>query len=462
MKKISVIVVLLLVLVYELSLNTQETGKDKTTYFVDRKSSKVKNYQIKQTINVDSVETSFPVEFSQAIAKGNQYIAYYDKNKNFCIAYRKLKEKSFHKTILNSKITWDSHNFTEIIVDKQGYIHVSGNMHNAPLNYWRSKKTYDASEFEDIHYMIGLEEDSVTYPHFLKTNDGNLLFHYRYGRSGNGYEVYNSWHPETKTWSRFLDKPLIDGEGKRNAYMTGPIHDKDGYYHLYWVWRETPDCATNNTFSYARSKDLKHWESAAGKTVAIPMVYEEKELIVDSSDKTFGTGMLNGVQAHTLDSKNRVVLCNMKYDSLGNSQLYVYRLNEKKIWKEKCITNWNYHFGFEGYGSIEFEIQLNGMRTLKKRKLGITYYHTKYGTGEIILNEKTLEPIEIREFVPQYPKDLKFLRTKGQYSKPLEVKIKKLGKFILRWETMVSSRSRDRKPKGKLPPNNILEVIELK
>lgn len=458
MKKIFFVVLLLLVSFGE--LNAQKTEEDKTTYFVDLKPNKIKNYQIKQTILVDSVETSFPVEFTQVIAKGNHYIAYYDKDKIFCIAHRKLKEKSFRKTILNSKIAWDSHNYTEMIVDKQGYIHVSGNMHNVPLNYWRSKKPYDASVFEDVHYMTGLEEENVTYPHFIKTNEGSLLFHYRYGFSGAGYEVYNLWHPETKTWSRFLDKPLIDGEGKRNAYMTGPIYDKDGYYHLYWVWRETPNCATNHTFSYARSKDLKNWENAAGKKVASPMVYNETELTVDASDKTLGTGMLNGVQAHTLDSRNRVVLCNMKYDTLGNSQLYVYRLNEKNIWEEKCITNWDYHFGFEGYGSIVFEISIKGMRTLKNGELGISYYHSKYGTGEIIINEKTLEPIEIREFAQEYPRELESLRTKGQYVKPLEVKIKKSGKFILRWETMGASN--DRKPKGKLPPNGILEVIELK
>ncbi len=460
MKKISFVIVLVLISVFELSLNAQNVEKTTSNYSVDLKPAKVKKYKIKRTINVDSVEASFPAGFSQAIAKGNQFIAYYDKDKNFCVAYRTLKEKSFHKTILNSKIEWDSHNFTEMIVDDQGYIHVSGNMHNVPLNYWRSKRPYDASEFEEVHYMTGSEEDNVTYPHFLKTDDGNLLFHYRYGYSGNGYEVYDIWHPETKTWSRFLDKPLIDGEGKRNAYMTGPIYDKDGYYHLYWVWRETPNCATNNSFSYARSKDLKHWENAAGKSVKSPMVYEETELAVDPSDTTFGTGMLNGVQAHTIDSKNRVVLCNMKYDSQGNSQLYVYRLNEDNIWEEKCITNWNYRFDFEGYGSIVFEIQLKEMRNLGNGELGITYYHSKYGTGEIILDEKTLNPLEIREFAPQYPKELDIIRTKGEYSKPLQVNIRQSGKYILRWETM--GESNDRKPKGNLPNNYMLEVIELK
>jgi len=107
-----------------------------------------------------------------------------------------------------------------MIVDEEGYFHVGGNMHLVTLNYRRTKRPYDASEFEAIHQMTGTEEDQAIYPHFLKTKSGDLLFHYRYGISGNGYEIYNKWNSKTKTWSRFLDNSLIDGLGLRNAYMT--------------------------------------------------------------------------------------------------------------------------------------------------------------------------------------------------------------------------------------------------
>ncbi|MGB3800396.1 MAG: BNR repeat-containing protein [Lewinella sp.] len=415
---------------------------------------------IKRRIDVDHVEAAFPVDFCQAIAGNHHYIAYYDAQRNFSIGYRTLDEDAFEKTVLDSRIGWDSHNYTELAVDDEGYIHVSGNMHIDSLFYWRSTRPYDASEFEEIHYMTGEQEVSTTYPHFLKTADGGLLYHYRYGGSGNGYEVYNRWQPETRTWTRFLDEPLIDGEGLRNAYMQGPFYGADGNYHLYWVWRETPDCATNHTFSYARSADLKNWESADGKSVSFPLTYGNAALYVDPSDTLYGTGMLNGVQAHTLDSEDRVVLANMKYDAAGNSQLYAYRPQPDGGWLERQITDWDYRFDFSGYGSIIFEIKLTGMRSHPEAgEVIVSYDHVKYGEGEIVLNEATLEPLAVRPSTPPYPAGLDEITTAGAYSKPVRVNIDQVGPYILRWETLAENN--DREPEPPYPDRYMLELIEL-
>ncbi|WP_116125439.1 BNR repeat-containing protein [Lewinella sp. IMCC34183] len=415
---------------------------------------------IKQRITVDSVPAAFPVNFSQDVAGNHHYIAYYDVDHNFSIAYRTLDEKVFHKTVLDSRVGWDSHNYTELIVDRAGYIHVSGNMHIDSLFYWRSVRPYDASAFTAIHYMTGEQEVRTTYPHFLQTEENGLLFHYRYGGSGNGYEVYNQWQPETKTWTRFLQQPLIDGEGLRNAYMQGPFYEKDGNYHLYWVWRETPDCATNHTFSYARSPDLKHWESAGGTPVAFPITFGAEALYVDPSDTTYGTGMLNGVQAHTLDTNNRIVLCNMKYDAAGNSQLYAYRPEAGGHWLERQVTDWDYRFQFSGWGSILFEIQLKGMRTDPETgRIIVAYDHVRYGEGEIVLDPETLTPLSVRPYAPPYPSELETVTTAGTFPKPVVVNINQDDKFILRWETL--GENNDRVPEPPYPDGAILEFIEL-
>lgn len=440
-------------------INSEIAKKDSLFYAIELASANEKVFKIKQRIDVDYVESSFPVNYDQEIVGNHHFISYYDSEKNFCVGYRTLDETSFKKVILNSKVAWDSHNFIEMIVDNEGYIHISGNMHNVQLNYWRSKKPYDASEFEQLHAMVGTEEDNTTYPHFLLTNSGDLLFHYRYGWSGNGYEVYNIWDPTTKKWSRFLDIPLIDGEGKRNAYMNGPYYEDDGYYHLYWVWRETPDAASNHTFSYARSKDLKSWESASGEDVASPIVFAENKLKVDISTKTYGTGTLNNLPKHVLDSENRIVLCNMKYDALGNSQIYAYRLNADSTWDEKCITNWLYRFQFGGGGSLDFEINLYGMDYLGNGEIGVNYYHSQYGDGTLILDEATLETIAIREKERAYPEELDAITITGTYASPLKTKVNKSGNYILRWETMPDNN--DRMPSGTLPPYIMMEMIEL-
>src|SRR5574344_232724 len=433
--------------------------KDSLLYTQHLEPVKKDMFDIVQTIDVDSVESSFPVGFAQLFVGDNHYVAYYDKNKDLCVAYRKLTDKTFKKTLLNSKIGWDTHNYVTMIVDDEGYIHVSGNMHNATkIKYWRSVRPYDASEFLTITTMVGTDENSITYPVFLKENDGTLLFHYRQGSSGDGYEVYNKWNPSTQTWIRFLDKPMVDGEGLRNAYMKGPIY-ANGYYHLYWVWRSTADCSTNHDFSYARSKDLIHWESARGEAVASPIVFAEEKLKVDAPALKKGNGMLNNVQRHAFDSKDNIILCNMKYDSLGNSQLYAYKLDAENNWKEVCLTNWVYRFNFSGIGSMRFDISPGSMCNMGDETIALEYYHVKYGKGVIIFDENTLQPIKLSEKAPTYPASLDSVTIKGTYSLPIGARVQQNGNNLLRWESMAANN--DQKPSGTLPPYIAMKYIQI-
>ncbi len=68
---------------------------------------------------------------------------------------------------------------------------------------------------------------------FSCTAENEFIFTYRDGQSGNGNQIYDL---KNKTWRRFLDKPLTDGEGKHNAYFNGPILGPDGYFSLAWIW----------------------------------------------------------------------------------------------------------------------------------------------------------------------------------------------------------------------------------
>lgn len=412
------------------------------------------NYSIKSRSNIALVEASFPVGFAQCIAGGKHFIGYYDQNKNMVIAQRLLSDTNWKHTVLPTKIGWDSHNYVAMVVDNEGFIHVSGNMHCVNLVYFRSKKPYDSSDFEMVNYMTGKEEDKVTYPQFMKLANGDLLFHYRHGSSGNGYEVYNKWNPLAKTWTRFIDKPMIDGKGLRNAYMRGPEWGPDGYYHLIWVWRESPDCSTNNTFSYARSKDLVHWENVDGQPVSSPLTIDDESLAVDPSP--VHTGMLNGVQRIGFDSKHRPVFAYMKYDTEGNSQLFL-RKRVKGAWKEQMITNWPYRFNFSGIGSIRFEITLGGMANLGNGEMSVAYFHKQIDSGEIIFNEETLLPVDKRKSVPGYPVILDEVTT--SFSQPMFPHIMKSGNYILRWETMGANN--DRKPSGKLPAPYMMELIQM-
>ena len=97
--------------------------------------------------------------------------------------------------------------------------------------------------------MDGDYEERVTYPSLLKLRDGSIYMMYRHGGSGNGNEIFNRYDAQSRTWKRLLDRPLTDGRGKMNAYILGPHPGPDGYYHISWVWRDTPDCCTNHDLS---------------------------------------------------------------------------------------------------------------------------------------------------------------------------------------------------------------------
>ena len=70
-------------------------------------------------------------------------------------------------------------------------------------------------------------------------------------------------------WRRFLNSQLHDGEGERNAYATTPIRGPDSRFHVIWVWRETPNAATNHSLSYARSPHLIHGVTSVGRPITL-------------------------------------------------------------------------------------------------------------------------------------------------------------------------------------------------
>lgn len=226
----------------------------------------------KEGVEISKVVSAFRVGFSMLEKNDKLYMAYYDSLHQMTLATCDLKSGKLEYKVLPSKIGWDSHNYITMAFDKEGYLHVSGNMHAVPLIYFRSEMPYDIHSVRQVEKMTGVDEKRMTYPSFMESPDGNLIFHYRTGGSGNGSEIYNIYDVKTKSWKRLLDTHLTYGEGKRNAYMQGPVLGGDGYYHLIWVWRETPDCSTNHTLSYARSKDLLHWENIAGVKTELPIV----------------------------------------------------------------------------------------------------------------------------------------------------------------------------------------------
>lgn len=199
-----------------------------------------------------------------------QFIAFYNKDRYVMLGKRKLGTENWilKQTPYRGNAA-DAHNCISIMVDGSGYLHMAWDHHNNRLHYSRSI-TPGSLELTEEMPMIGNAEQRVSYPEFFRLANGNLLFLYRDGGSGQGNMVMNAYDITTRQWTR-VQNNLVDGEGKRNAYWQVFVDNK-GTIHISWVWRETPDVATNHDMCYARSKDGgKTWTTSKGKQYALPI-----------------------------------------------------------------------------------------------------------------------------------------------------------------------------------------------
>jgi hypothetical protein len=298
----------------------------------------------------------------------------------------------------------------------------------------------------------------------MKDASGRLVFQYRDGGSGNGSQIYNVYSDKSQSWARLLEKPLFDGEGKRNAYLRGPTHGPDGWFHVLWVWRDTPDCATNHHLSYARSRDLIHWESVAGQSLELPITLGSQGVVVDPAPP--GGGMINGGQRLVFDSEDRPLIVYHKNDPEGNMQLYAARSKEGR-WITSALTDWDAKVAFSGRGSMPFiGIGIGGIDPLGEGLWSLSWRHRNYGTGRVVFREDTLEAVtgKLPMAVPDLPSSL--LRSESSFP-GLDRRIAQdLGssgdpdiRYVMAWEALGSNH--DRKPSGDLPPPSQLRVYKL-
>jgi hypothetical protein len=447
-------------------------------------SAAMKTPSVKEAIVIDTVWSAVSVRYCLLTHGDVQYIAYYNADRRTVVGMRKLGDKAFSKLVLPSKTDklprespvsstiqgWDSHNYLTMAVDKAGFLHLTGNMHASPLTYFRMETPGDVTTMKQIDAMVGKNEMRTTYPKFMTSPDGELLFHYRDGGSGSGSEIYNVYDLETKTWKRFLDTPLIDGEGKMNAYQNGPRLGPDGWYHLVWMWRDTSDAATNHDISYARSRNLRDWQNAAGEPLKLPMTIKSKGTIIDPVPP--GGGMINSCFGFAFDTKNRVVVSYHKHDQAGNTQAYAARF-EDGAWMVKPVSDWEGRHIFKGGGSgpstYGTSISLGAVEVHDKGTLAMSFSHWKHGKGLLIFDETTLKPLGVEPATKKparYPSELmkvtsafpgmgvRWHEDSGKSPTPNL-------RYALRWETLGSNRDR---PREKPWPENgelVLYAIEL-
>jgi hypothetical protein len=195
--------------------------------------------------------------------------------------------------------------------------------------------------------MTGQNENKVTYPEFYNLPNGDLLFLYRDGSSGNGNTMLNRYDVKTQKWS-VVQHPLIDGQGLRNAYTNQIAVDKEGNWHISWCWRETGDVATNHDICYAKSLDAgKTWQKSTGEKYTLPITADNAEYICripQNSELINQTSM-------TVDSRSRPLIAT--YWRPQGTEVPQYHLiyYDGQKWKTAQISQRKTPFSLSGGGT---------------------------------------------------------------------------------------------------------------
>ena len=130
--------------VLTLSLIACQDPADKAS---DAKTSSI---DILEVIEIDSVVADFPVGFAFINSGEWQFIGYYNKDRYLTVASRKISQQRWNYKVLPLKVGWDSHNRITMALDRDHCLHLSGNMHNDSLVYFKTERPFDIASFKKV------------------------------------------------------------------------------------------------------------------------------------------------------------------------------------------------------------------------------------------------------------------------------------------------------------------------
>jgi len=386
-----------------------------------------------------------------------QYIAFYDGDHQMTVGKRKLSETKWDFAILPERVGWDTHNKIVLFQDRDGHLHVTGNMHCAPLRYYRTKKAGDIHTFEGIHTWTGDYENRVTYPTVFRLRDGSIYLMYRHGGSGNGMRILLGYDERTRKWTK-RTPILTNGMNRKptcNAYPIGLLEDNEGTWHIAWCWRETPDVITNFDICYAKSFDRgATWKGWDGRDLELPITPENAH-VVESIEQD--SGLMNG-GSFAVDDQGRPYVGYTRFDKEGCNQLYV-ATPVGGNWKVVQLTDWKHRFYFQGRGTIPESPPTPKVSITADQNILVTYgnRYAPIPKGQMILTREQLLAGKPGQYTAERAADgtprIPNIRAVNRGSLPAGVT------HYMQQQT--DSPNRDRKPEDAREPTMIY-VVEVK
>ena len=214
---------------------------------------------------------------------GYQYTCFWNTNRHVILARRALPSGSWTKIEIGTYTNSinDSHNVISLgICPNDGTLHVAFDHHISDLHYLKSVQglvtnptgvAWATASFGAVtSILVGATKvTQVTYPAFVTTPQGNLLFTYRYGTSGSGDQQLYEYSGLSHVWTN-VGKFINGIANSINAYPHGIAYGKgSNRLHITWCWRETSNAASNHDLFYAYSDDNgRTWKNNAGNQIA--------------------------------------------------------------------------------------------------------------------------------------------------------------------------------------------------
>lgn len=306
-----------------------------------------------------------------------QYIAFYDGVGNVVLGKRKTGANQWElRTTQYKGEAKDAHNSISLGVDGQGILHMVWDLHNQKLRYVCNTEPGSLELTEEMP-MTGSKETRVTYPQFYAMPNGDLMFLYRDGSSGNGNSMLNRYDVETGQWMA-VAHPLVAGGGQRNAYMNTLAIDSKGGIHISWCWRDTPDVATNHDICYAYSSDQgKTWQKSTGEKYSLPITIDNAEVVLavpKNSELINQTSM-------TVDAADRPLIVTYWRDQ--NSEVPQFRLiwNDGTKWQASQVGNRTQGFRLSGGGTKRIPISRPLVIAGKQNDVHVIFRDEECGNG---------------------------------------------------------------------------------
>jgi hypothetical protein len=394
---------------------------------------------ILDTITVARVWAGHPVDFDIERRDTFQCVTYYDTLRRMIVASRSLNSHAWTRAVLPTTTSWDSHNYIEMAIDDSGYVHISGNMHNVALIYFRSQKPYSIAAF-DQPGMVGTLESSVTYPVFIQGEDGKLYFQYRDGGSGSGNTIWNGYNPQTKRWTRITSQGLFNGGGDVNAYPSNPVLGPDGFFHIIWMWRDTPVANTNHHLSHIKTSDFSSWQTMSGQTLTLPITQSTTGVVADPIAS--GHGLINMDFWISWDSRNRAILTYHRYDNNNVSQIWNTRW-ENNAWKIYQTSSWtSYKWNLDLQGSLTHEIAATPIEIDANGRMLQYYVYRDNSKRQWVLDESTLKPLSDSVWQPPAGQE-EIYRVESTWPE-MQVNLKKQDNYWIKWETLPINQDQPR------------------